>query len=157
MTCWSATVVGDGDGVGGVVADGAALRVIAAAGAGVFVDLDDEIEIVVFHGPVAIGEHLREFVGGIDVEERVGDVAAEGFFRKPDEDIGVLAHAPGHADVFEVVVGLPDDEDALGFERVELGVIGARDFCGEECGAPGIGWRRVKSAVGGMVGNIHPE
>ncbi len=53
-------LVRHGHGVGGVVADGPARRVIAAAGARVLIDFHDQIELVVLHRPIAVVEHLRE-------------------------------------------------------------------------------------------------
>jgi hypothetical protein len=46
------------------------------------------------------------------VQERIWDVAAEGFF---ESQIRTLASFPmlRHSDVFKVVVGFADDEDAL--------------------------------------------
>ena len=47
----------------------------------------------------------------VDVDEGEGDVAEEGFAGQPEEDRGVLADGPEHAEVFEVGVGFAEDVD----------------------------------------------
>ncbi len=143
--------VGDGDWVCGVVADGAASGVFAGACAGVLVDFNDEVEVVVGHGPVSVREHFWELVCGVDVQEGVGDMPAERLFGEPDEDVGIFAHAPGHADIFEVMKGFADEEDALGFESIEVDGIFVGDFLGEEGGAGTGGRCGVLATVGGVA------
>ena len=74
----------DGDGVCGVVADGASESVFAGPGARVFVDFYNEIEVVVGDCPVTVREHFWELVRGVDVQQGVGDVSAERLFGEPD-------------------------------------------------------------------------
>ncbi len=68
--------------------------------------------------------HLRELVRRVDVQEREGDLAAEGLTGEPDEDVGVLAHGPGHADGAEVGEGFAEDVDRRLFEAREVVVLG---------------------------------
>jgi len=104
--------VGDGDGIVGLVAD--------AAGAGLLVDFHDEIEVVFLLRPRAELEHLGEFIRGVDMQHGKRDVAVEGLVCEPDEHVGILAHGPGHADFFEEVIGLTENEDALVLQGIEV-------------------------------------
>jgi len=56
---------------------------------------------------VAIGDHLRNFKVGIDMNERKRDMPKEGFASKPKEDSAILAHRPQHAQTFEIGIGFP--------------------------------------------------
>jgi hypothetical protein len=85
------------------------------------------------------------------MEERVGDMPTERLFGEPDEDVGIFAHAPGHADIFEVMKGFADEEDALGFESIEVDGIFVGDFLGEEGGAGTGGRCGVLATVGGVA------
>jgi hypothetical protein len=48
------------------------------------------------------------------------------FAREPDENIGIFAHRPGHGDVFEGVIRLSENKNALVLELIEMRAGGLR-------------------------------
>lgn len=73
------------------------------------VGTDDHGEVHFANELVAVLDHLGDFEVGVDVDEGEGDVAEEGFAGEPEQDGGVFAHGPEHAEAFEVGVGLAQD------------------------------------------------
>ena len=55
-----------------------------SARAGFGVDFNNQIEVVMLLRPFAEVEHLREFVGRVDMQNRKRNAPQEGFARKPD-------------------------------------------------------------------------
>ncbi len=108
------------DRIGGVITNRPALRVGPGACAGIFIDLNDEVEAMVLHRPISVRKHLRELIGGIDMQQGIRDMPAECLLRKPDQHVRVLAHAPRHADVLEIMKRLADQEHTLRLERIKV-------------------------------------
>ena len=69
---------------------------------------------------VAVPDHLRQLVAGVDVNERERHVAEERLARQPQQHGRVLADRPQHAEAFEVPERLAEDENALLFELIEV-------------------------------------
>jgi hypothetical protein len=90
----------------------------AAPEAGLLVDLDDQVEVVLLGRPLAKLQHFGKLVGGIDMQDGEGDSPGERLLGKPDQDVGVFAHRPGHAQVPEGVIRLAEDVDALALQLV---------------------------------------
>ena len=81
---------------------------------------DDHLQLVLHRQLVAVPDHLRQLVVGVDVDQRERHVAEERLARQPQQDRRVLADRPQHAQALEVPEGLAEDEDALLFELVEV-------------------------------------
>src|SRR5438874_710960 len=64
---------------------------------------------------------VRKLVSGIDVQNRKGHLSEECFRCEPNENVGVFAHRPWHGNVFEGVICLAKNEDAVILEMVEMG------------------------------------
>ena len=75
------------------------------------------------HEPVAVLDHRRDLVGRVDVDEREGHVAEERLAREPQQDGRVLADAPEHREVVELVERLAQDVNRLILERVQVIVL----------------------------------
>src|SRR6266516_3549169 len=90
------------------------------AGARFGVNFNDEIEVVVLGGPLAKLQHLRKFIRRVDVQDRKGNLSKKGFAREPDKNVRILPHRPRHGDVFEGVVRLAKNENALVLELIEM-------------------------------------
>src|SRR6266446_11013041 len=58
-------------------------------------------------------QHLGKLVGRVDVQNGKWNLSKKRFAREPDEDIGILPHRPRHGDVFERVIRLAKNENAL--------------------------------------------
>src|SRR6266481_5104348 len=89
-------------------------------GAGFSIGFDDEIEIMVLPCPFAEFQHLRKFVGRVDMQDRKGNAPEESLAREPDKNVGVLTHRPGHGYVFEGVIRLAENKDALILDVVKM-------------------------------------
>src|SRR5262245_13488931 len=87
------------------------------------VDLNNQIEVVMFRCPFAKLQHLRKFVGRVDVQYRERNASKEGFASEPDQNIGVFAHRPRHGDVLEGVICLAKNKNALILEVVEMSAL----------------------------------
>ena len=97
-------------------ARGLAVRISRAALEHLLVLADDELEFPLLHELVAIFDHRGDFVGRVHVDEREGDVAEKGLARQPQQDGRILADAPEHGEVLELVERLAQDVNALVFE-----------------------------------------
>jgi putative membrane protein len=76
---------------------------------------------LVFHGQtIPVLDHLGQLVARVDVHERERHVPEEGLARQPEEDGGVLADGPQHAEALEVAESFPKDVDALLLELIEV-------------------------------------
>jgi hypothetical protein len=54
------------------------------------------------------------------MQDRKGYAPEESLARKPDQNVGVLTHRPGHGDIFEGVIRLAENKDASILEIVEM-------------------------------------
>jgi len=54
---------------------------------GLGVDFNNQIEVVMFFCPFAELQHLRKFVGRIDVQDRKGNTPEKSLARKPDKNV----------------------------------------------------------------------
>ena len=140
--------------VGRVVADGPALRISPASRTSVLVDFHDEVQPVIFHRPVAISDHLREFIRRINVQQRIRNVPAKRLSRQPNQNIGILAHAPRHADFFEMMKRLTNEENALRFKRIKMSRITASNLLRKENRRHIRHRSRVKFCVSRMFAKI---
>src|SRR3982750_4260274 len=77
-----------------------------------------------FRRPIAKLEHLGKLVGRVDVQYGKWHAAKERLVRQPDENVRILPHRPWHDDIFERVIRLAKNENALALERVEVGPCG---------------------------------
>lgn len=92
-----------------------------AAGEDVIDGPDDETGAEFGGATVAEGEEFGEFVAGLDVEERHGDVGgAEGLFCEAQDADGILAAGEEEGGAFELGGDFAEDVDGLGFELVEV-------------------------------------
>ena len=71
--------------------------------------------------PLPKFEHLCKLVSGVNVQNWKGHLSEECFRCEPNENVRVFAHRPWHGDVFERVIGLAKNENALILEMVEMG------------------------------------
>jgi hypothetical protein len=53
-------------------------------------------------------------------------ISEKGFAREPDENIGIFPHRPRHGDVFEGVISLSKNKDALVLKLIEMGAFNRR-------------------------------
>lgn len=90
------------------------------------IDFDDQIEVVMLGRPLAELQHLGKFVGRVDVQHGKRNLSKKGFAREPDENIGILPHRPRHGDVFESVISLSKNKDALVLELIEMSAFDRR-------------------------------
>ena len=81
---------------------------------------DDELEVPVPAEPVAVFDHAGDLVGGVHVDQRERHMAEKGFARQPQQHGGVLADAPQHGEVLELVERFAEDVDGLVFEFGEV-------------------------------------
>jgi hypothetical protein len=100
-----------------------AIGIGPARGQDRLVAIHDQPQIPLPHHAVAKLDHLRNLVAGIDMHERERHVTEERLPGQPQQDRGVLTHAPEHREVGELRVGLPEHEHRLVFEARQ--VIGA--------------------------------
>ena len=77
--------------------------------------------------PICVGHTSRgtrsspELVGGVDVEQREGNrPGVKRLLRQPQHDRRILADRVEHHRPLELGHHLPDDVDALGFERAQM-------------------------------------
>ena len=103
--------------------DGVVRRITYAATDGVFIDAHDQIDTVDYLSFLAELIHLWKLISRIDVQQRERDFSAESFAGEPDEDVGVFAHGPRHADGAEVGEGLTEDVDGRLFQAREVVVL----------------------------------
>jgi hypothetical protein len=54
------------------------------------------------------------------VQNRKWNLPKERFAGEPDENVGILPHRPRHGDVFEGVISLAKNENALVLELIEM-------------------------------------
>ena len=78
------------------------------------------LEAILHRQPVPVGDHLGNLEARVDVHERKGDVPEEGLARQPQQDRGVLANGPQHAQALEVTKRFPEDVNALLLELIEV-------------------------------------
>ena len=99
-------------------ADGKGLR---AVGKRLGVGVDDQFRANQSGVVVAELDHLAELVGRVDVEQRKRDATwIERLLRETKQHRGVLADRVQHHRPLELGDDLPDDVDALGFERAQV-------------------------------------
>ena len=87
------------------------------------VDFNDKIKVVMLCCPFTKLQHLGKFVGRVDVQDRKGDLPKKRFAGEPDKNVGILPHRPRHGDVFEGMIRLAKNENALVLELVEMSTI----------------------------------
>ena len=74
---------------------------------------------------VAEGDHLAEFVAGVDVQQRKRDgPGVEGLLRQPQHDGGILADGVEHHRLLELGRDLAEDVDALRLQRLQMAQLG---------------------------------
>ncbi len=78
-----------------------------------FVFTDDQLQSPVFAEFVAILDHRRNLVCGVDMHERERHVTEKRFARQPQQHGRVLTDAPQHREVFKFVECLAHDVNAL--------------------------------------------
>jgi len=92
------------------------------------VRVDQQIEVVLAAVPVPELDHLSELPGGVDVQQREGELArVERLAGQVHHHRGVLADRVEHHRVVELGGDLADDVDALGFELLEVAQAGRAD------------------------------
>ena len=95
---------------------GIAVGVGLLLGQGPFVAAEDHVDLPLPGEAIAILDHLRDLVAGIDVYQRKRDMTEEGLPRQPEQDRAVLADRPEHHQLLEAAIGLAQDENALRFD-----------------------------------------
>ena len=93
------------------------------AGTRFSINFDDEIELVMLRGPFPKLQHLGKLVGRVDMQNWKWNLSKKRFAGEPDENIGILPHRPRHGDVFERVIRLAKNENALVLEFIEMSAI----------------------------------
>src|SRR5688572_31695155 len=88
----------------------------------------DEIEPPLRHEPVAVADHFRNLVRGVDVDERERDMAEKGLPREPEKDGAILSDRPQHPQLFEAGVCLPQYVNAPGLDVVQMVHVDSFDF-----------------------------
>ena len=83
-----------------------------------FVDSIDHLQAPLHREPVAVGRHLRNLVGRIDVNQREGDMAEEGLPGQPEKDRAVFPDGPEHPEAFKIGIGLPQNVNADIFQLI---------------------------------------
>src|SRR5688500_7508751 len=78
----------------------------------------DEIQSPLRHEPVAVADHFRNLVRGVDVDERERDMAEKGFPRKPEKNRAILSDRPQHPQLFEAGGCFSQYVNASGFDGV---------------------------------------
>ena len=81
---------------------------------------NDHRQLVFLREAIAILDHLRQFVAGVDVDERKRNVAEERLAGEPQQHRRVFADRPQHAHAVEMAEGLAEDINALLFQQVEM-------------------------------------
>jgi len=84
------------------------------------IDFDEQIEVGMLRRSCAKLQHLRKCKGGVDVQNGKRNLSEKGFAGKPDENVGILSHRPWHGDIFERVIRLAKNENALVLQLVEM-------------------------------------
>ncbi len=74
-----------------------------------------EIEFPILGQAIPQLDQLRHIVAGFHEDDRDGDMTEERLAGEPGHDHGVLADAPEHGEVVDLVERLAEDEDALLF------------------------------------------
>src|SRR5438046_2495105 len=87
------------------------------------VDFNDKIKVVMLCCPFTKLQHLGKLIGRVDVQDRKGDLPKKRFAGEPDKNVGILPHRPRHGDVFEGLIRLAKNENALVLELVEMSTI----------------------------------
>src|SRR6266481_9854486 len=87
------------------------------------INFDDEIELVMLRGPFTKLQHLGKLVGRVDVQNGEWNLAKKRFAREPDENVRILSHRPRHGDIFEAVIRLAKNENALVLEVIEMSAL----------------------------------
>lgn len=74
---------------------------------------DNQLELPVLHQLIAVFDHRGDLVRRVHMHQRKGDVPEERLAREPEQHGGILANAPQHGEVLELVERLAEDVDAL--------------------------------------------
>src|SRR6266699_4357378 len=74
-------------------------------------------------GPFPKLQHLGKLIGRVNVQNRKWNLSKKRFAGEPDENIGILPHRPRHGDVFEGVIRLAKNENALVLEVIKMSAI----------------------------------
>ena len=90
------------------------------------IGFDDQVEVVMLCRPIAKFQHLGKFIGCVDVQNGKRNLSKKRFAREPDENIGILPHRPRHGDVFEGMISLSKNKNALVLELIEMRAGGLR-------------------------------
>lgn len=88
----------------------------------------DEIEPPLRDQPVAVADHFRNLVRGVDVDERERDMAEKGLPREPEKDCAILSDRPQHPQLFEARVCFPKYVNAPGLDVVQMLHVASFDF-----------------------------
>jgi hypothetical protein len=81
---------------------------------------DDHLELVFHRQRVAVPDHLRQLVAGVDVDQRERHVAEERLPRQPQQHRAVLADRPEHGELREARVRLAQQVHAAVLELIEV-------------------------------------
>lgn len=113
---------GAGFEVFGALGAGPVFDVAAELFEGFFVFVDDEFGTEFFGEAVAVGVHLGELEGGVDVHQGEGELAgAEGFAGDVEHAGGVFADGEEHDGLFAFGDDFAHDVDGFVFEAFEVG------------------------------------
>jgi len=84
------------------------------------IDFDDQIKVMMLGRPFAELQHFGKLVGSVDMQNRKRYASGKGFAGEPNENIGIFSHRPRHGDIFESVIRLPKNKNALVLELIEM-------------------------------------
>src|SRR5690349_21702177 len=80
----------------------------------------DQIQMPFPGQAVSIFDHGRDLITRVHMKQREGDMAEKGLPRQPQEHSRIFSHRPEHREVVEMLVGFPQNVDALIFELAEV-------------------------------------
>ena len=84
------------------------------------VGVDDQIQVQLLGHLVPEGNHLRDFKGGVHVDKGERTVAEKRLLCQPKQHGGVLADAPEHTQLAQLLVCLPQNVDTLRLQGVQM-------------------------------------
>ena len=87
---------------------------------GFLVLADDHVQPPLARQPVAVFDHFRDLVGGVDMHQGKRHMSEKGLTRQPEQHRAVLADRPEHAQVAKLAIGFAQQMHAFGFQFIEL-------------------------------------
>ena len=85
-----------------------------------FVLPHDQIEMPFPGQTISIFDHRRDLVARVDMQQRKRDMAEKGLAGQPEQHGRIFPHRPEHGQIVEMLIGLPEDVDALVFKLTKM-------------------------------------